>query len=512
MYDLTDYAVALSMWTVDTRYRQTTATGDRDGLCIHLCERPADAVHLVPVSLVRRWPHAVSQRVASSGLKSLEVSMSDLELMPDSVGILIRDLAERLLENGALDSLEAASVKHIFASEPAYADCGIVVREIHRATRNTLRLALTRLAGQPIDDALQASPEEIGRLRAEQAVPLSAVLHAFRLDFRLLWAAMVSEAKAARISDLPEFADSYIAVWNAVESITEEVAAAYERRERELSDPSALERETAFRQLLNGYAVDANSRARCRSLLGLPEDGVFAVIRGAQAADHGTSLGRLKTALAHTDAASFFSGPPEDISGVIHSTRLPAAQLRGVLALLEGGQFGVAIVNDGLAGIPRGMRLAVAALRSGPRDMPGVRFLDDCLLEALLNESPELSNELLDRVLGPVLKLPIHERRRLLEILDAYLTRNGSIGEVAASMYLHRNTVRKRIARLEELTGRCLDQPAQAAELALAANWLRARTALAEADLVPAAGSSTWERRSKGKLALEWPVLATYPR
>jgi DNA-binding PucR family transcriptional regulator len=71
-------------------------------------------------------------------------------------------------------------------------------------------------------------------------------------------------------------------------------------------------------------------------------------------------------------------------------------------------------------------------------------------------------------VLEPVLALDPETRTVLLETLRAWLAAGGSAAEAAKALYCHRNTVRNRLQRLEELTGRSLEDPRGVAELYLA--------------------------------------------
>jgi PucR family transcriptional regulator, purine catabolism regulatory protein len=50
-------------------------------------------------------------------------------------------------------------------------------------------------------------------------------------------------------------------------------------------------------------------------------------------------------------------------------------------------------------------------------------------------------------------------RPELVETLRAFLRHHGRIGPVAAELGVHRNTVRNRVAELESLLGRSLDDP-----------------------------------------------------
>ena len=65
-----------------------------------------------------------------------------------------------------------------------------------------------------------------------------------------------------------------------------------------------------------------------------------------------------------------------------------------------------------------------------------------------------------ERLLGPLLAYDDRHRAELLPTLREFLACSGSWNTCAAKMYVHVNTVRYRIRRIEELTGRdlsCLD-------------------------------------------------------
>lgn len=69
------------------------------------------------------------------------------------------------------------------------------------------------------------------------------------------------------------------------------------------------------------------------------------------------------------------------------------------------------------------------------------------------------------RVLGPLTKEKNSELRRTLE---EYIRSHGSQSAVSRNLYLHRNTVRQRLRRIEQLTGAELDDPEARLKLQLA--------------------------------------------
>jgi PucR family transcriptional regulator, purine catabolism regulatory protein len=143
---------------------------------------------------------------------------------------------------------------------------------------------------------------------------------------------------------------------------------------------------------------------------------------------------------------------------------------------------------------------AVAALGAGgraglseARPLPGLSGADDTARAALARTTAERPvarwDEVVDEglpalwdapaaaafghaVLGP-LGAPSAENAQLLATLDAFHEHRGQLTVVAAALGVHRNTVRRRLRRVEELTGRSPASPRGRAELWVAAEILR---------------------------------------
>ena len=71
-------------------------------------------------------------------------------------------------------------------------------------------------------------------------------------------------------------------------------------------------------------------------------------------------------------------------------------------------------------------------------------------------------------VLKGLNQLPPAERTILLDTFRAWLQADGSANDTAETIFCHPNTVRHRLRRIEELTGRSLSAPKDLAELCLA--------------------------------------------
>lgn len=71
------------------------------------------------------------------------------------------------------------------------------------------------------------------------------------------------------------------------------------------------------------------------------------------------------------------------------------------------------------------------------------------LPELLLRRSPRLASQIRARVYRPL----DGDHPELVRTLDALINNHFEKGRVAAGLHIHRNTLRDRIARIEELTG-----------------------------------------------------------
>ncbi|WRZ26158.1 helix-turn-helix domain-containing protein [Streptomyces sp. NBC_00243] len=69
--------------------------------------------------------------------------------------------------------------------------------------------------------------------------------------------------------------------------------------------------------------------------------------------------------------------------------------------------------------------------------------------------------------------MPVGDRELLLDTLDAWFACGGSADEAAKRLYVHPNTVRTRLRRITERTGRSLTDPRGITELALALRAVR---------------------------------------
>jgi len=160
-------------------------------------------------------------------------------------------------------------------------------------------------------------------------------------------------------------------------------------------------------------------------------------------------------------AAHAFAARLRDAQPVLESDRSRIRLTAGISAPAEG----VAALPGALHEAQSARRLAtIRAAAAAPAPVPAVYVVtsDEVASHELLLASVPGSvlRSFRDRLLSPLLAYDERHRAELLPTLREFLACSGSWNACAARMYVHVNTVRYRIRRIEELTGRdlsCLD-------------------------------------------------------
>jgi hypothetical protein len=155
----------------------------------------------------------------------------------------------------------------------------------------------------------------------------------------------------------------------------------------------------------------------------------------------------------------------------------PAPDAAAALRLLEPGLGERRLVlGTGAAESVAGLRAAVAEARNARRlgELRAARTAvvagDEVAVHRLLlaGVPDELRRTLRRRLLGPVTDYDAEHGSDLLGTLTAFLDRDGSWTRTAAALHVHVNTLRYRIGKVEQLTGRDLGDFAARVDLYLA--------------------------------------------
>lgn len=348
--------------------------------------------------------------------------------------------------------------------EPAYrtaveGDAVATWQEVHRSLRHSISSLLDPRGAR---EGARRCSWKIGATRAEQGLPLDAVLHAFRLGGSLVWQGLVDETSRAAPEDVRLLVHVASDVWDFVDEHSTIVADAYRQTERQL----AWRRENRVR-LLAAALLDGTSRIadlpEAAQALDLPEQGRYVVVAVEGARSAGCTAAQ--AALAPGVRVHWHTGMDTDHGIVLvvegdAAAIVPDEQPPGV-------RVGVSSVVEGLAAVGEARQLADTALRLCPGQGGTVR-LTEHLPAALVASSPDLAAALADRLLGPLAGLEPADAEVLLDTLATWLACDGSAQRASRRLYCHRNTVLNRLRRYEQLTGRSLSRPTDLIEAGLA--------------------------------------------
>ncbi|MFF8244772.1 PucR family transcriptional regulator [Streptomyces griseus] len=417
-------------------------------------------------------PQVVRSRIgAPHGPSPATPSPHRFRSLADREAVEVLHRAARVLV-ASLPALTDRLVEALYAQEPGYRaaiDSGRaeVWQEVHHSLRHNVG---SLIQPREFRDSAHRTSRWIGETRAEQGVPLDAVLHAFRMGGAMVWQDLVDETARRDPDDVRLLVHVAADVWNFVDEHCGIVADAYRQAERRLSWRRENRQRLAVAALLDGTARIADL-AEAAAMLGLPEQGRYAVLAVAAAPRRpGAAAGPpLSLPAAAPDAPALWH-PGPDAEFVILPLAGPPGELSALAAALDvpaGARAGIGSAVEGLAALGDARRLAETALRACPAS-GGTVLLDEHLPDALVVSSPALAGALADRVLGPLDRLDPADRDVIVETLTAWLDADGSAQRAGARLYCHRNTVLNRLRRFEQLTGRCLTRPRDAVEVSLA--------------------------------------------
>jgi sugar diacid utilization regulator len=327
--------------------------------------------------------------------------------------------------------------------------------EILAICADNLRVFFATLAeDRPPTPEELAEPRSSAARRAQERVPLDAVLTAYHVGGRIGWAELVAQARPDETAELVAAADG---VQRYLQVVTGVVATAYLEEQQAISGEERDARRALVTALLSGENADplaarlGVSLAASWTVLAL----ALAEHPDERAADvTGAVAGRRKVRRVQTRLDAVAGGPvlgSLDATGgvVLLPSAVDAALVR---ALTEAAGAPVragaatAATRDGLAAAGAQARevLRLAERLGRP---PGLYVLADVLLEYQLTR-PSEALPLLATLLEPLDRNP-----DLLRTVETYLGADLDRRRTAAALHVHPNTLDYRLKRVVDLTG-----------------------------------------------------------
>ena len=136
--------------------------------------------------------------------------------------------------------------------------------DLRETARFSFELLLRRIGGLPVTEQLDKVSIELGRRRVHDGVPLEELLAAVRMDFVVLWNALMARVPPEGLGALTSGA---IRVWDAVELHTVQVHTGYLDEVAVLARARERERSLLVGRLLSSDGADAHLVAQVATAL-----------------------------------------------------------------------------------------------------------------------------------------------------------------------------------------------------------------------------------------------------
>ena len=281
-------------------------------------------------------------------------------------------------------------------------------------------------------------PRASAARRAQERVPLAAVLAAYHVGGRIGWEELVAQA---RPEETPELLAAAAGVQRYVQAVTAVVATSYLQEQQAISGEEGDALRARVAGLLAGEPSEGLAERLGRTL---PASWVVVALELGEHPDEARSEAVAARRKVRRVQARLDAHVGEPVLAQLHSSGgmvLLPDDGRPLSILVEGLQDAAgAPVRVGAA--PAATTAEVAAAAAQARDV-----LRDVLLDYQLNLPSDAQREfaaLLD---------PLERSPSLLRTLEAYLEHDLDRRRTAAALHVHPNTLDYRLKRVVELTG-----------------------------------------------------------
>ena len=408
--------------------------------------------------------------------------MSDEQDARQAIVEWVQAYAARTARQSELDAFVTRVDDTIMAAIPEIARDPALVRDLHASTRSQFQIFLSLLERPAQEVLLPPQAVDLALSLARRQLDLGVLLQVYRSASSAVWEYFTEVVRTADTGGLDR-TDLLIYLWShggawingAVEQLIHVFSA-----EREATLQGAIARRSeVVHAILRGEQV---SLAEATAALGHPvrdhhtavvlwEDGEVAPDVLSRLAGAVGSLG----ASLEASALSIPAGRAEAWAWLTSRTPIDAAAVRAAVddVVAEQGdppwRVAVGCPASGVRGLRHSHREAVDAQRHalGVASTARCTAYADVELAALVAGNEAGARRLVERELG-ALADPDPSLDRLRETVAAFLAHGASVEAAAAELFVHKNTVRYRVAQAEDLLGHPLSQRRTEVAVALA--------------------------------------------
>jgi hypothetical protein len=335
------------------------------------------------------------------------------------------------------------------------------------ACESNVRVVLRAIAGgSDVDPSVAAA---VGSDRAHDGIPLASVMEAYRVGFRRLWDAAMSE-----IAERPQINGEALRtlttkILAAQDLFTTAMAVAYREEQERRVKGDESEREILIDSVLHGRLFEQWSVWEAADTLRLPSHGPYVVVAAEAGAIGQEALPGIESKLRSIDVFSAWRLQPDLQVGIVHvKTDKHLEKMLALVSRLATGRVGVSARYNDLRETAQALRYARVTLRGRPDSDSPVMLFDGSILATAAVSAPEVMVKLVAPVIDCFASLSYDEQDILFETFRVWLENGGSLRTAGELLFCHPNTVRYRLHRIEQRTGRSLTRPRDVAELCLA--------------------------------------------
>lgn len=389
-----------------------------------------------------------------------------------------------------LPALTAAIVARVEQSMSVYRDVRVVeAGSLENSVRQNVEYLLASITSEGPTNL--AAPINTGRIRARQGVPLPEMLRCFRIGFAQLWESVAEEIMRDGRWANRDLTQTASVLWWTADEFSAAATEAYRETLAGLAELRERRHAALIDALLQGGGIESGKVWEIATKLGLPRDGTFVIVAAEVGEIGAEPLPAVAVRLREERIESVWrllprmqvgvlSLPPEPY-GLGGVTSGPIGDLDVVVAVLNAlgtsARIGVSPSYSDLEETPRAYYLAKIAMNSITRPplegQPRVQCFAETPLATLVAAAPEAAVQMARAVLGSLLRLSRDDQDVLLNTLEVWLLTGGSASDTAHQLHCHPNTVRHRLQRIADHTGRSAENPGQSAELSIALHALR---------------------------------------
>ena len=305
--------------------------------------------------------------------------------------------------------------------------------------------------------------------RARQRMAVSTIIESDRIIFRRLWQLFVDAAAQHSSLDVAAVHQMTTNMYAVEEMFATAMFTGYreERRRQVIEEMSqgAMMMDT----LLHGHTQDSWRLWEIANYLRLPTEGPFAVIAADVPCVGYEALPNIASKLRSLGVFSAWRLMPDLQVGIAHvASERHRDNIIGLLGRVATDRIGVSACFEDPLDTPIALHFAKVSLRGPHRANTHVAVFDGSMLATAAVSAPSVMVKSASTALNGLSDLPDMDRGILIHTFQTWLDNDASVRTTAEALFCHPNTVRKRLHRIEQRTGRCLSRPRDLIELSLA--------------------------------------------